>query len=53
MLILAIIGWATVVFLVGLIPLAIVGIWNLIDLIVAIVGNFKDSEGKLIADWNA
>ena len=28
-------------------------IWALIDLVVILCGNFKDSEGKLISDWEA
>ena len=53
MLILSIIGWATIIFIFGFIPLMVVGIWNLIDLIVAIAGSFKDNEGKSITNWNA
>ena len=28
-------------------------IWALIDLVVILCGNFKDSEGKLISNWEA
>jgi hypothetical protein len=30
---------------------AAVGIWALIDFIIAVTGNFKDSQGKLIKKW--
>ena len=29
------------------------GIWALIDFIIAVTGNMKDKEGKLIKDWQA
>ena len=29
------------------------GIWMLVDLIMIICGSFKDSEGKVISNWNA
>jgi TM2 domain-containing membrane protein YozV len=52
MLILTIIGWATIfIYLIGLIFIIAVGIWSFVDFIIAIVGHFKDKEGKVIANW--
>jgi TM2 domain-containing membrane protein YozV len=51
MLIITIIGYATVIVFVGIPFLAAVGIWNLIDFIVILVGKFKDKNGLLISDW--
>jgi hypothetical protein len=28
-----------------------VGIWSLIDFIIAVTGNFKDSQGRTIKKW--
>lgn len=30
---------------------AVVGIWALVDFIIAVTGNFKDSQGKIIKRW--
>jgi TM2 domain-containing membrane protein YozV len=51
MLVLAIIGWATVIFIVGGFFLAAVGIWNLIDLIMILTGSMKDKDGKPVKNW--
>ena len=51
MLILTIVGYATVWLIFGFIPLAAVWVWNLIDFIYAIIGKFKDKEGNLIVTW--
>ena len=51
MLILWIIGIATVWILIGIPFLMAVGIWSLIDLILIIVGDVKDGEGKLVTRW--
>ena len=51
MLILWIIGIATVWILIGIPFLIAVGIWSLIDLILIIVGDVKDGEGKLVTRW--
>jgi TM2 domain-containing membrane protein YozV len=51
MLILTIVGYATVWLIFGFIPLAVVWVWNLIDFIYAIIGRFKDKEGNLIVTW--
>ncbi len=46
MLVLAIIGWATVGFIVGFLPLAIVWIWELIDFIRILCNSLGDSQGR-------
>jgi TM2 domain-containing membrane protein YozV len=51
MLVLGIIGYATVWFLVGIPFLVVVGIWSLIDFIFAVAGKMKDSQGRLIEKW--
>jgi len=51
MLVLAIIGIATVWFLVGIAFLVAVGIWALVDFIFAVSGNMKDSQGRPITNW--
>ncbi len=51
MLVLGILGWATVWILVGYVFLIPVWIWSLIDFIFAVSGNMKDSQGKLIKNW--
>jgi len=51
MLVLAIIGIATVWFLVGIAFLVAVGIWALVDFIFAVSGNMKDSAGRPIKNW--
>jgi len=51
MLLLAIIGYSTLAFFIGIPFLVVLGIWNLIDFIMAVVGNFKDKEGKKISNW--
>ena len=53
MLVLTIVGYATIILVFGFIPLAVVWVWNLIDFIMAIAGSFKDKDGKVIANWNA
>ncbi len=54
MLILTLIGVLTAIILFGsgLILIAIVSVWVLIDLIKAIIGRVKDKEGKLITRWS-
>ena len=39
--------WGTIMF----IPLAVAGLWALIDFIFAVSGIMKDKEGKLIKKW--
>ena len=51
MLVLWIIGIATVWILIGIPFLIAVGIWSLIDLILILVGTMKDGEGKLVTKW--
>jgi TM2 domain-containing membrane protein YozV len=52
MLILTIIGYATFIFIIGFAFLAAVGIWNLIDFILAVSGNFRDNQGKVVRKWD-
>lgn len=51
MLLLGIIGVSTWWLGVGLVPLIIVGIWALVDFIIAVSGQMKDKDGKLIKLW--
>jgi len=51
MLVLTIIGYSTIVFGIGFVFLGIVGIWNIVDLILAIAGKFKDKNGNSITEW--
>ena len=52
MLLLGIVGWATIwIYGIGAIFLAAVGIWALIDFIMAVAGAMKDREGKPITNW--
>jgi TM2 domain-containing membrane protein YozV len=48
MLLLTIIGYATIAFVVGFFVLAAVGIWILVDFIMILMGKFKDKNGLLI-----
>jgi TM2 domain-containing membrane protein YozV len=51
-LIIGIVGWATVwLYGFGLILIIAVGIWVLVDFIMAVAGIMKDKEGKLIKNW--
>jgi len=49
MLLLTIIGYATLSFVVGFFVLAVVGIWILVDFIMILMGKFKDKNGLLIS----
>ena len=49
MLLLTIIGYATIAFVVGFFVLAAVGIWILVDFIMILMGKFKDKNGLLIS----
>jgi len=51
MLILALVGWATVWIVIGFFLIGAVGIWALIDFIFAVSGNMKDKNGKPIKKW--
>jgi TM2 domain-containing membrane protein YozV len=51
MLVLGIIGFATIWLFVGTIFLIAVGIWAFVDFIFAVTGNMRDREGKLIKKW--
>ena len=48
MLVLTIIGASTAIFYVGWAFVAIVGIWDLIDFFIIILGKMKDGQGKLV-----
>jgi TM2 domain-containing membrane protein YozV len=51
MLVLSIVGFATLWLLVGTVLLIAVGIWAFVDFIIAVTGNMKDREGRLIKKW--
>ncbi len=52
MLVLTITGYPAIILLgLGFIPLSVVWVWNLIDVIMAVAGTFKDKEGKLVKSW--
>jgi TM2 domain-containing membrane protein YozV len=52
MLILGIVGWATIwIFGLGLVFLIPVWTWALIDFVVAVSGNMRDAQDKLIKNW--
>lgn len=51
MLLLCVLGFATIWLFVGLVFLIPVWIWSLVDFIFAVAGSFTDSEGKLIKNW--
>jgi TM2 domain-containing membrane protein YozV len=51
MLVLGIVGFATLWVFVGTVILIAVGIWAFIDFIIAVTGNMRDREGKLIQKW--
>jgi TM2 domain-containing membrane protein YozV len=51
MLVLGLIGFATLWLFVGEIFLIAVGIWAFVDFIIAVTGNMRDKEGKLIQKW--
>jgi TM2 domain-containing membrane protein YozV len=49
MLLLTIIGYATIIIGVGIFVLIAVGIWILVDFIMILMGKFKDKNGLLIS----
>lgn len=51
MLVLSIVGFATLWLFVGTFILIAVGIWAFVDFIIAVTGNMRDREGKLIQKW--
>ena len=51
MLVLTIAGYATMILVIGFFALSVVWVWNLIDVIMAVAGTFKDKEGKPITSW--
>jgi TM2 domain-containing membrane protein YozV len=52
-LLLTIVGYATIVLVLGFIPLTAMWIWLVIDLIMLLVGKFKDSHGAAIENWQS
>ena len=53
MLVLTIIGYATMIFIVGIFIVIAVGIWSLVDFIMAAAGVMKDKNGKLVKNWES
>jgi TM2 domain-containing membrane protein YozV len=51
MLVLGVLGLATVWFGIGLVFLIAVGIWALVDFVLAVAGAMKDRDGKPVKDW--
>jgi TM2 domain-containing membrane protein YozV len=51
MLVLTLVGWATVWLLIGLAFIIPVGIWAFVDFIVAVTGYARDAEGRRIVTW--
>lgn len=45
-------GIAMVVLSLTLVGLIVTGLWALIDWIMIVTGNFRDSEGKLLKEWS-
>lgn len=45
---LTIIGWATIIIVIGFVPLLIVGFWLLIDIFMMITGKLKPSDGSAL-----
>jgi TM2 domain-containing membrane protein YozV len=41
--------WGVGIF--GSVCIAAVGIWAFVDFLIAVTGNMRDSEGRLIKDW--
>jgi len=50
MLIIGVLGFSAGIML-GVLSCWVVAIWALIDFIVAVTGNFRDSQGKIIKKW--
>jgi hypothetical protein len=51
MLVLSIIGYATIWVIAGYVFIVAVGIWAFVDFLIAVTGNMKDKEGKPIKKW--
>ncbi len=52
MLSLTILGWITIwIWGLGFLFLVAGGIWSFVDFLIAVTGNMKDTEGKLIKNW--
>jgi len=50
MLVISVLGFSAGVML-GVLSCWAVAIWALIDFIVAVTGNFRDSQGKIVKKW--
>jgi TM2 domain-containing membrane protein YozV len=51
MLILVLLGFATIIILVGILFLVVVTIWALVDFIIILVGSGTDSQGRPVQRW--
>jgi TM2 domain-containing membrane protein YozV len=51
MVVLTVIGWSTVWWFIGFIFILAVGIWAFIDFIIAALGEARDSQGRIVANW--
>jgi TM2 domain-containing membrane protein YozV len=51
MLVLLILGWATLSIIVGIVSFVVVFIWWIIDFLLAVSGNMKDKDGLPIKNW--
>lgn len=51
MLVLGLVGYATIIILIGIVPIVIVAIWAWIDFFLIVSGNFKDKYGRPIKKW--
>ena len=51
MLVLSIVVFATLWLFVGMVILIAMGIWAFVDFIIAVTGNMRDGQGKLIQKW--
>ena len=51
MLVLYIVGLATLWIFVGIPFVIAVGIWSFVDFIIAVAGSAKDKEGRAIKNW--
>jgi len=50
MLVISVLGFSAGIML-GVLSCWAAAIWSLIDFVVAVTGNFRDSQGKIIKKW--